>query len=153
MKRLAIAVASIACTLVAGCAAVPSAKVQARLAELVRTTPICVDESDCNAKWETAQLWVVHNAAYKIRTATNVVIETFTPDHSETSIAVRITREPAGGGKYKLIIAVWCDNLFGCFPNQWDALLDFNRTVGTVNELLRARPPVSLALSLQPASN
>lgn len=117
------------CALVAGCATTPSPEMQARQAELARTTPVCRNETDCKAKWEAAQLWVVHNAAYKIQTSTSVVIETYNPGPSEPKIAARVTKEPIGGGSYKLLVNIWCNNIFGCIPNQWDAALDFNRTV------------------------
>ena len=113
----------------AGCATAPSPEIQAKRAEFLRTTPICANGPDCNAKWEAAQLWVVHNSGYKIQTATSVVIETYNPTPHLTSIAVRITKEPIGGGRYKFLVSVWCDNLFRCIPNELDASLDFNKTI------------------------
>lgn len=49
---------------------------------------------------------------------------------SSSGIAVQVTKEPAGGGTYRLVARVWCDNMFGCRPDALDALIDFNRTVG-----------------------
>jgi len=102
---------------------------QAKRAELEQTTPICNDEKDCNAKWEAAQLWIVHNAGFKLQTTTNVLLQTYNATGGSPSIAVQVTKEPMGGGKYKILVSVSCDNMFGCVPNQWDAALDFNRTV------------------------
>jgi hypothetical protein len=58
-----------------------------------------------------------------------VLIETYNATNSETKIAARVTKEPLGDGKYKLLVSVWCDNIFGCFPDKLDAALDFNRKV------------------------
>lgn len=82
--------------------------------EIARTTPTCSNERECNAKWEMAQLWVVKNAAYKIQTATSVLIQTFNPGRSETRVAAQVTKEPTGGGAYRFVVRVWCDNMFGC---------------------------------------
>lgn len=113
-----------------GCASTPSPQIQAKKAEFERTVPICEGEADCKAKWEAAQLWVVHNAGFKIQTATDVLVETYNPGPSDAKIAARVTKEPLGGGKYKLVVFVWCNNIFGCVPNGWDAAIDFNNKVG-----------------------
>jgi len=56
------------------CAAGPSPQV---VQQFQNTIPTCSGEADCKAKWEAAQLWVVHNAGFKIQTATDVLIETY----------------------------------------------------------------------------
>lgn len=118
--------------LISGCAMVPTAESQAKQAELGRTIPICIGETDCKAKWEAAQLWIVHNAGYKIQSATSVLIETYNPTQYDTNLAARVTKEPLGGGKYRLVIAVWCNNMFGCTPNALDTALDFNKKISAV---------------------
>ena len=115
-----------------GCAVQQDPAVQAKLNEIERTIPTCTGEKECNAKWETAQLWVVKNAGYKIQTATSVLIQTFNATGSRPSLAAEITKEPQGGGRYQFHAKVWCDNIFGCSPNRLDALLDFNRTLNAV---------------------
>jgi hypothetical protein len=115
-----------------GCASAPSREVQEKKAQFESTIPVCEGEADCKAKWEAAQLWVVHNAGFKIQTATDVLIETYNPGPSAATVAVRVTKEPLGGGKYKIIAVIWCNNIFGCVPNVWNAALDFNREVGAV---------------------
>ena len=114
----------------AGCAISPSMDEQMNRAEFERTIPTCDGEQDCNAKWEAAQLWVVHNAGFKIQTATNVLIETYNAVGGSSSIAARVTKEPLGGGRYKIVVRTFCDNMFGCTPVRWIAAFDFNRTVG-----------------------
>lgn len=129
MKTKTTLAAILAAAMLAGCATTPDPKRQAVLDEINRTIPTCAGADDCNAKWEAAQLWVVHNAAYKIQTATSVLIETYNPSKSDPGIAARITKEPQGGGKYRLLVAVWCDNMFGCIPDAYHSALDFNRVV------------------------
>ena len=115
-----------------GCAVQQNPAVQAKIDEIQRTMPTCSSEKECNAKWETAQLWVVKNAGYKIQTATSVLIQTFNATGSRVELAAQITKEPQGGGRYQFVAKVWCDNIFGCRPNRLDALLDFNRTLNAV---------------------
>jgi len=114
------------------CACATSPEMLAKQAEVNRTIPTCASVEDCNAKWEAAQLWVVHNAGWKIQTQSSVLIETYNAVNSSPNIAVRVTKEPIGGGKYQLLVKVWCDNIFGCEPNSWDAALNFNQTIGGV---------------------
>jgi hypothetical protein len=131
MAMLNRVVATIITTsILCGCATSP--KMQAKQAEFFRTIPTCSGAEDCNAKWEAAQLWVVHNAGWKIQTQSSVVIETYNAVGSSPRIAVRVTKEPLGGGKYQFLIDVRCDNIFGCQPNSWDAALDFNRRIAAV---------------------
>lgn len=60
------------------------------------------------------------------------LLETYNPGYAKTDLAVRVTKEPLGGGNHRLVVKTWCDNLFGCTPNAWDAALDFNRTISAV---------------------
>lgn len=135
MKRL---YAVIAFSLLAGCAAAPS--MQAARAEIEQTAPVCTGEADCAAKWDAAQLWIAHHAAYKIQVLTNVMIETYNPGDASPKIAVRVTKEPIGGGSYKLMANVWCNNIFGCIPDQWEAMRDFNREVGAAGAPAASAP-------------
>jgi len=125
-----LAAAVITTALLVGCATSPER--QAKQAEFSRTIPTCSGTADCNAKWEAAQLWVVHNAGWKIQTQSSVLIETYNAVNSSSNIAVRVTKEPLGGGRYQLLVKVWCANIFGCHPDSWDAALKFNQEIGQV---------------------
>lgn len=120
---------AVACLLTA-CVTVPPAVSEAKKAQYDASIPTCTGEADCKAKWEAAQLWVVHNAGWKIQTATDVLIETFNPPRGDTRIAARVTKEPLGQGRYKLLIFTWCGNMFTCSVDPWDAAIAFNRAVG-----------------------
>lgn len=124
-----LSAAILAAAMLAGCATTPDPKRQAVLDEINRTIPTCAGVDDCNAKWEAAQLWVIHNARFKIQTATTVLIETYNPSDSSPHLAARVTKEPLGGGKYRLLVTVWCDNWIGCVSDPYEKALDFNRTV------------------------
>lgn len=110
--------------------ALQAQELQALRAQLEQTTPVCLDEKDCKAKWEAAQIWIVRHAGYKLQITTDVLLQTYNATDASRSIAVQATKESLGGGKYKILVNVSCDNIFGCVPNQWDAALDFNRVVG-----------------------
>jgi hypothetical protein len=130
MNKKNMAVSVVTLFLMSACATSPER--QAKLAELQRTTPTCSGAEDCNAKWEAAQLWVVKNAGWKIQTQSTVLIETYNPANNSPAIAVRVTKEPLGGGKYQIFVKVWCANLFGCVPDSLDAALKFNREISIV---------------------
>jgi len=126
------AIATLAISMLAGCATSP--ETLAKREALNKTIPVCTAKKDCDAKWEAAQLWVIHHADYKIQTANNVLIQTYSPVGGTPNIGARVTKEPIGGGKYAILVSIWCDNMFGCVPNSLDAALDFNRTVGVVTQ-------------------
>jgi len=99
---------------------------------MVQTTPICTNEKECAIKWEAAQIWVVHNSAYKIQTTTNVLLETYNSPNGESKLAVRVTKEPLGGGRYKFIVNAWCGSELGCIPDELSAGLDFNKQISAI---------------------
>lgn len=115
--------------LMCSCAVTPSPEVQAKRERIEATRPTCEGEKDCMAKWDAAQLYVVKNANYKIQSATSVLIETFNPGEADTGIAMSVTREPLGAGRYKFVAHAWCNNVFGCIHPPVDVVLDFNRQV------------------------
>ena len=141
MKKNYLPAAAILTTVfLTGCAT--SSEIEAKRAEFKRTIPTCSGTKDCNAKWEAAQLWVVHNAGWKVQNQSSALIETYDAVNSHrddrhsdrsTAISIRVTKEPLGQGRYQLLAYVWCDNSFGCTPDEWDAALAFNRAIGKVS--------------------
>ena len=113
-----------------GCAAMPSKADQAKIAKFQQTIPTCSSDAECKAMWDAAQLWIVHNAGYKLQNVTDVLLQTYNPGPYDTDLAVEVTKEPQGNGVYKIVVKAWCNNLFGCTPNALDAELDFNSKVG-----------------------
>ena len=129
MNQRLLTIVAMAAALI-GCAARPD--LHAKQAAFSATIPTCSGTDECTAKWEAAQLWVVRNAGWKIQTQSTVLIETYNAVNSSPRIAVQVVKEPMGGGKYRLIVKVWCDNIFGCQPDSWEAALNFNREIGAV---------------------
>lgn len=91
--------------------------------------PTCVGPEDCKAKWDAAQIFVVKHAEMKIQIATDVLIETYNAPGSSTAIAIRITKEPLGGGQYQLVMSAPCGNMFGCGSSRTDLKRLFNATI------------------------
>jgi hypothetical protein len=121
------------CVFLSSCAGIVND--QNRIAKMERfesTIPICTYKADCTAKWEAAQLWIVHNSGFKLQNVTNVLLETYNPSHNSVRLAARVTKEPIGNGEYKIIIKMWCDNIFGCRPDPLDAMLEFNARISSV---------------------
>lgn len=96
------------------------------------TIPVCHSEQECAAKWGAAQIWVAQNCGMKIQICTDSIIETY--NSTSMRLAARVIKEPAGGGTYRILIRTWCGNIFGCSPNAWNAAINFNRYVGSLNE-------------------
>lgn len=93
--------------------------------------PTCDGEADCKAKWEAAQLFVVKHSDQKIQVATEVLIETYNPTYS-TNIAMRVTKEPLGGGRYKIVALAFCANPFGCKIKPSTLEYQFNLEIAEV---------------------
>jgi hypothetical protein len=100
-----------------------------KLAEIDRTTPICSSTDECEAKWAAARKWVLDNAGWKLQIVNDDFMQTANPGQYSVYLAARVNKEPLGGGSYKIVAEVWCNNAFGCSPDRLSALLDFNKTV------------------------
>jgi hypothetical protein len=120
-----IATSLIVAGLLAGCAT-PGPVVQ------VGPDPECSSEKQCAAMWDAAQIFVARNAQMKMQISTNVLIETFNPPQYGTEIAMRVMREPIGGGSYRLSARAWCNNLFGCSSDPHMLRAAFNRQMAAV---------------------
>jgi hypothetical protein len=103
------------------------------------TVPVCMEGPDCRTQWDAAQRWILQNLQWRIQNANDIYIETFGPAGYDTATAMRIIKEPIGGGKFRIEANVRCGNMIGCFPDLADALLSFNRYVTSF--ALDARTP------------
>lgn len=118
---------------IAGCVALPT---EEELTALNSTTPICIDDKDCKAKWDAAQLWVVKYSSFKLQMVTDVSIETYSPPEYSDWLAYRVTKEPLGGGKYKIVVTAYCGLNGGCefsSVRPIDMELAFNKAVGAAS--------------------
>lgn len=136
-KRLALSLLVIS-LLLSGCTT--TQQIKAKRMRFQETIPVCLNEQDCKEKWAAAQVWVARNCGMKIQIATDTIIETYNSTDQSTRLAARVLKEPIGNGKYRIVINTWCDNLLGCFPNTWDAAIDFNEYVGRTAENSKEGP-------------
>lgn len=129
MRSHAAAVGLAVFVLLPGCATPPSPARQALIEEFRQTVPTCRAQSECSAKWEAAQIFVARVAGYKVRTVTNVLIETAGPVGYSPSLAMQVVKEPIGGGGYRIRVEMNCANVFGCQPDILETAVAFNRYV------------------------
>jgi len=118
--------------LLSACATTATPELQA---EVARTVPKCSTKAECDAKWDAAQVWVVQHAGFRLQTTTNVVIQTFGPSTStgdSTRLAMQVLREQTSDGRWQIRALATCGNPFGCTPEIWPTLLQFNRAIGAV---------------------
>jgi hypothetical protein len=115
----------------AGCAQSPG--FLARQAQIEASTPVCVGEQDCRAKWRAARHWLQNDTGFPIRLTTDEVIETYSglPAQDPRLIA-RVIKKPVGDGHYEIRITAWCLYDFGCIPDRMNAALAFNKAIGAV---------------------
>lgn len=134
MKKERVAALALASACLIGCSSNPSsAERAAKQAEIQRTTPTCHSDQECKLKWAAARNWILANSPLKLQLITDDYLETYNPQPNYPEIAVRVQRQPlADGSGYAFPVTVWCDNIFGCVPNQWDAALSYNRTINAV---------------------
>lgn len=108
--------------LLAGCALTPPEVADASRRTAIATIPKCNSDKECEVKWSAARAWVLQNAGWKIQHVTSDYIETYNAIGGSTSIAVRVIKEPLQNGSYRFNATIWCDNMWGCIPEKWEAL-------------------------------
>lgn len=91
-----------------------------------KTIPICNDGKECEVKWSAARRWVLSNSSMKIQHYSPDFIETFNPEAYGAGIAARVTKEPVSNSDYRIVVEVWCNNMFGCVPPSLQAAQSFN---------------------------
>lgn len=114
-----------------GC--VDSPQFLAKRERIEQTRPICVKGADCDAKWDAARHWVFNHAGFNVQTANNDLIDTYFGGDSDERPVIRVTKEPIGGDKFKIVVSIRCTNFFGCVPNQWNEALAFNQAIAAVS--------------------
>lgn len=88
--------------------------------------------------WAASRRWVLSNAAMKIQTHTDDFIETYNSIGGSPELAARVSKEPEGLGTYRFVVETWCGNLFGCVPNNIEAMIGFNRAVASAGRKANA---------------
>jgi len=93
--------------------------VNASSAPEVKADPItCSAKVECDAKWSRAVSWVAQNSAYKIKTTSDYLIQTYGPELHETDAAFTVTRLATTGGVYEITFNGGCAVSFplSCSP-------------------------------------
>jgi hypothetical protein len=90
---------------------------------------VCTGSGDCELKWARAARWLDEHSAWKLRTETADVLETYGPD---TRTAYSIRRFPLGNGRYELIVRATCENQgLGCTPPPETGAARLKRYIAT----------------------
>ena len=126
-----MSVLAITCILVAACVGTRPIM----LGAAANAGPVTCD-TNCTTAWERAQLWIAKHARWKIQTATDVLIQTYNPPEQDASYGLIATKEPVGGGRYTIRLALRCANFIRCNPSQADVASAFNHYVATGEDVL-----------------
>lgn len=133
---MGVSLAVSASFLLAGCGLSPQYRAAQNdsLNRLETTRPVCSAKESCERMWAAAASWVSQNCGYKIKTQTDLLIETHGPLKHETALACRVTKEPVLGKatSYKLVAATGCSNIFSCVNSHIDPVLQFNSYVNSM---------------------
>ncbi|MFL1908378.1 hypothetical protein [Plesiomonas shigelloides] len=79
---------------------------------------ICNGKEQCDFYWERALFYVSSNSKFKVQTATDNLIQTFSPTGQTPLVGYQVVREPLSKDEYRIWVKVWCDNMFGCVPDS-----------------------------------
>lgn len=119
-----------------GCANLPPSQNEVeRLSAQARvrdSMPTCSNPTECQAKWEAAQIWITRNSAFKIQIATTAVIETYRSVGGSMDMDYRVTKEPQGDGKYIFNLQTHCDNFIACNKDPLATIQDFNNYINSI---------------------
>ena len=104
-----------------GCATSP-AELSPELQSELNKPLYCEGEENCRIVWERATFFVNNNAGFKLQVHNDTVIQTYNPSENSPGLAFSISKEPLGNGRYQIWTKAWCANIFGCQPNQYEAI-------------------------------
>lgn len=81
-------------------------------------TPVtCYGADECSRAWRKATVWITQNSAWKIRLATDSLLETFGPTRSDLELAYRLTRRPLGQDVDEIVLEAFCGQVgYICRP-------------------------------------
>jgi hypothetical protein len=117
MRRILAAVSVLAMT---GCITGTNSAMLTVLAPARGVGQVVECDSGCKTEWERTQLWFAKHSSMKVQTATDVMLQTYNTVGSDPSYSFSATKEPIGGGRYRISVAMACGNMFGCSPAPAD---------------------------------
>ncbi|MGP2412818.1 hypothetical protein ACTUSQ_01445 [Pantoea ananatis] len=104
-------------------------KVDPALQAEVMKPLICKDEKQCDTYWKRSQFWIANNSSWKIQTATDTLISTYNPAPYSPLLAYQASKMPHDDGSSQIFIKPYCDNMFGCQPDIYQAVVAFKSFV------------------------
>lgn len=125
MKKILLIITAIA---LSGC--VSQAARNQQQDEINKTIPTCSSQKQCDAAWSSARQWVTQNCGMKIQNYSNDYIETYNSIGDSASTSCQVTKNAQPNGTSSINIRVSCGNIFGCVPDQYQSVINFNRFVG-----------------------
>jgi hypothetical protein len=108
-------------TALAGCAG--QASVGPPAAAIAPVT--CATAADCAAKWSRAAAWIAQNSGYKVKTQSDIMIQTEGPTDSSAIAAFTVTRVANAAGGAAISLDGGCDNFLGCVPTMGQSRASF----------------------------
>lgn len=76
----------------------------------------CEGKDQCDLFWQRAQFYVNKYSAFKLQLVNDSLIQTYSPSGGSPSLGYNISREPTHSGSSRIWVKLWCDNMFGCYP-------------------------------------
>lgn len=126
MKHTLIA-ATVLATALSGCSQIP--KLTPSELDEASAPLVCTSKDQCDFVWRKAQLWIVENSAFAIRTATDVVVETYQPTDWSLKWGYRVTRDPLKNGTERIWFAAGCGPKALCEAQPMRQTLEFKRAM------------------------
>ena len=103
MNNLKVLMVVTVMSLLVGCAGGMSPQIQNKVNALPNNDIVC--SNGCNIEWERAEYWLNKHSKLKIQNITKNTIETYNP-YQGKQFGFRLSKEPLGGGKYKINTSV-----------------------------------------------
>lgn len=109
-----------------GCAAAPQLS-EYEINEL--NAPIsCKDKAECDSKWSKTQSYIVQNSKWKIKVATDTIIQTEGP-FDQMELAYSATKSINSNGSGEITVQAACGNYFACETNPKNAIIQLKRNI------------------------
>lgn len=125
--KISGSIALVCAGLLSGCVTAPKVA--------MAPTPICHGKQQCSVEWAEARTFVIDHAGMKIQTYSSDFLQTYNPINDTTDLAALVNKQPLPDGSYKIVARFWCDNIFGCLPDQTATLSEFNRKVAAAGAI------------------
>lgn len=97
--------------------------------EMNKTVPVCASQKQCDTAWSATRQWINQNCGMKIQNYSADYIETYNSVGGDTKLACQVNRNTLPDGSSAILIRLSCGNMFGCIPDQYQSVINFNNYV------------------------